>query len=99
MSAEIAIVGYRRTPYRRNKSAERSYTVDEYIARAAELALDSAGMSKNDLDGQGLGVAHAEVAHTINWSAAVAEVFGRSPHVRMGVCSRMPSPKCQPDRH
>jgi hypothetical protein len=29
-------------------------------------------MSKNDFDGQGLGVAHAEAGHTVNWSAAVA---------------------------
>ncbi len=79
MSAEVAIVGYGRTPYSRNKPGERSYTVDEYLAWAAELALESAGMSKNDFDGQGLGVAHAEVAHTVNWSAAVAEVLGISP--------------------
>lgn len=81
MSAEVAIVGYGRTPYSRNKPGERSLTVDEYIAWAAELALNSAGMSKNDFDGQGLGVAHAEVAHTVNWSAATAEVLGISPQV------------------
>lgn len=81
MSAEVAIVGYGRTPYSRNKPSERSLTVDEYIAWAAELALNSAGMSKNDFDGQGLGVAHAEVAHTVNWSAATAEVLGISPQV------------------
>ena len=79
MSADVAIVGYGRTPYSRNKPGERSLTVDEYIAWAAELALTSAGMSKNDFDGQGLGVAHAEAAHTVNWSAAVAEMLGISP--------------------
>ena len=81
MSAEVAIVGYGRTLYSRNKPGERSYTVDEYLAWAAELALNSARVSKNDFDGQGLGVAHAEVAHTVNWSAAVAEVLGISPQV------------------
>lgn len=79
MSADVAIVGYGRTPYSRNKPGERSLTVDEYIAWAAELALNSAGMSKNDFDGQGLGVAHAEAAHTVNWSAATAEMLGISP--------------------
>jgi acetyl-CoA acetyltransferase len=79
MSADVAIVGYGRTPYSRNKPDERSYTVDEYIAWAAELALQSAGMSKADFDGQGLGVSHAEVAHTVNWSAATAENLGISP--------------------
>ncbi len=56
-------------------------TVDDYIAWAAELALQQAGMSKNDFNGQGLGVSHAEVAHTVNWSAATAENLGISPQV------------------
>ena len=81
MSADVAIVGYGRTPYSRAKPGEPVYTVDEYIAWAAELALDKAGMSKNDFDGQGLGVSHAEVAHTVNWSAATAENLGISPQV------------------
>jgi acetyl-CoA acetyltransferase len=38
-------------------------------------------MSKGDFDGQGLGVSHAEVAHTVNWSAATAENLGISPKV------------------
>ena len=53
--------------------------MDEYIAWAAELALERAGMSKDDFDGQGLGVSHAEVAHTVNWAAATAENLGISP--------------------
>lgn len=79
MSADVAIVGYGRTPYSRAKPGEPVLTVDEYIAWAADLALQKAGMTKNDFDGQGLGVAHAEVAHTVNWSAAVAEILGISP--------------------
>jgi len=81
MRGEVAIVGVGRTPYSRAKPGERIYTVDEYIAWAAELALEQAGMSKNDFDGQGLGVAHAEAGHTVNWSAAVAECLGISPKI------------------
>jgi acetyl-CoA acetyltransferase len=81
MRSEVAIVGCGRTPYSRSKPGEPVRTVDDYIAWAAELALQQAGMSKNDFDGQGLGVAHAEVAHTVNWSAAVAENLGISPTV------------------
>jgi len=81
MRSDVAIVGYGRTPYSRAKPGEPVLTVDEYIAWAADLALDKAGMSKNDFDGQGLGVAHAEVAHTVNWSAVVAETLGISPQV------------------
>ncbi|MEO8278498.1 MAG: thiolase family protein [Ideonella sp.] len=79
MRSEVAIVGCGRTPYSRAKPGEPVRTVDDYIAWAAEIALQQAGMSKNDFDGQGLGVAHAEVAHTVNWSAAVAENLGISP--------------------
>jgi acetyl-CoA acetyltransferase len=81
MRSEVAIVGYGRTPYSRAKPGEPALTVDEYIAWAAELALQKAGMSKSDFDGQGLGVAHAEAAHTVNWSAATAENLGISPQI------------------
>jgi len=81
MRGEVAIVGYGRTPYSRAKSGERIYTIDEYLAWAADLALEKAGMSKNDFNGQGLAVAHAEAAHTVNWSAAVAELLGISPRI------------------
>lgn len=81
MRGEVAIVGCGRTPYSRAKPGEPSLNVDEYIAWAAELALNHAGMSKGDFDGQGLGVSHAEVAHTVNWSAATAENLGISPKV------------------
>ena len=81
MRGRVAVVGYGRTPYSRAKKGERIHTIDEYLAWAAELALERAGMSKNDFDGQGLGVAHAEASHTVNWSAAVAESLGISPRV------------------
>ncbi len=81
MRGKVAIVGYGRTPYSRVKPGEPVLTVDEYIAWAADLALQRAGMSKNDFDGQGLAVAHAEAAHTVNWSASVAETLGISPKV------------------
>ena len=79
LRGEVAIVGYGRTPYSRAKPGERILTVDQYIAGAAALALEKAGMSKRDFDGQGLGVSHAEASHTVNWSAAVAELLGISP--------------------
>jgi acetyl-CoA acetyltransferase len=81
MRGKVAVVGYGRTPYSRAKPGERIYTIDEYLAWATELALERAGMSKNDFDGQALGVAHAEASHTVNWSAAVAESLGISPRV------------------
>lgn len=81
MRGKVAIVGVGRTPYSRAKPHEPKINVDQYIAWAAELALQQAGMSKNDFNGQGLGVSHAEVAHTVNWSAATAENLGISPNI------------------
>ena len=81
MAQDVAIVGYGRTPYSRAKPGEPQLNVDEYIAWAADLALQQAGMSKGDFDGQGLGVSHAEAAHTVNWSAATAENLGLSPQL------------------
>ena len=83
MSKDVCIVGYGRTPYSRKRPGKPVLNVDEYIAWAADLALQSAGMSKNDFDGQGLGVSHAEAAHTVNWAAATAENLGISPDAIM----------------
>lgn len=81
MRGKVAIVGVGRTPYSRAKPHEPKTNVDQYIAWAADLALQHAGMSKDDFNGQGLGVSHAEVAHTVNWSAATAENLGISPSI------------------
>lgn len=79
MRSSVALVGCGRTPYSRMRSGEPVRSVDEYLAWAAALALEQAGMSKDDFDGQGLAIAHAEQAHTVNWSAAAAEILGISP--------------------
>ena len=79
MRGEVAIVGVGRIAYSRSKPGDRKYTVDEYIAWAADLALQDAGMSKSDFDGQGLAVSHSEVAHTVNWTSATAELLGINP--------------------
>lgn len=81
MRGQVAVVGYGRTPYSRVKPGEPVLTVDEYIAWAAELACQRAGMSLRDFDDQGLAVAHAEAAHTVNWSPATAENLGISPKI------------------
>jgi len=85
MRGKVAIVGVGRTPYSRAKPHEPKINVDQYIAWAAELALQHAGMSKDDFNGQGLGISHAEAAHTVNWSAATAENLGISPSILLRV--------------
>jgi len=73
-------VGYGRTPYSRVKPGEPVLTVDEYLA----WGWTGPGKIRHvqeRLRRPGAGVAHAEAAHTVNWSAAVAESLGISPKV------------------
>lgn len=81
MSLNVAVVGLGRTPYNRDRAGEEALTVDEYVAWASDLALQDAGMTKRDFEQQGLGIAHSEAGHTVNWSAATAELLGITPKI------------------
>ncbi|MGI0091708.1 MAG: thiolase family protein [Nitrososphaerales archaeon] len=77
---KIAIVGYGETPFSRG-SAERGelrLSSFQYIAWAAELALKSAGLSKEDLDNQGLAVGRL-FSSGVFWGGEVAETLGITP--------------------
>ena len=81
MKGRVAIVGYGETPYTRPR-AERGQprlTAEEYASWAMELALSSAGLSKSDFDGQGLGVTGTIYPHAEIWSAEVAQNLGITP--------------------
>lgn len=81
MKNEVAIVGVGETPFSRGRldKGEVRLTAEEYLAWAADLALKDAGLSKKDLDGQGLAVCGSEWPHSEIWSAEVAQNLGVSP--------------------
>ena len=108
MKNRTAIVGYSETPYSRGKidRNELSLTGEEYAAWASEMALESAGLTKDDIDGQGLGVAGSLWPHAAIWSAEVAQNLGISPKVLIRAdqggaggaasCAAGPSWSCRP---
>ena len=81
MRGEVAIVGYGETPVSRANvdKGEQRLTAEEYYSWAAELALESAGLSKDDLEGQGLGVIGAEWPHSEIWSTEIVQNLGLNP--------------------
>lgn len=83
MRQEVAIVGVGETPYSRAKPerGEAVMQAEEYIAWAASLALEDAGLEKAQLDKQGLGVVGSEWPHSEIWSAEVVQNLGVRPRV------------------
>jgi acetyl-CoA acetyltransferase len=81
MKDDTAIIGIGETPFSRGRvdKGEVRLTAEEYLAWAVDLALMDAGLSKKDLDGQGLAVCGSEWAHSEIWSAEVAQNLGASP--------------------
>jgi acetyl-CoA acetyltransferase len=73
-----AIVGYGETPFSRGRKerGEEQLTLEEYIAWCADLALESAGLTKGDFDEQGLVVNGAQYPHSELWSCEVAQNLG-----------------------
>jgi acetyl-CoA acetyltransferase len=93
---KIAIIGYGETPVSRARvdKGESKLSSQEYFSWAAELAIKDAGLSKKDLDGQGVAVTGTAYPHAEIWSAEVIQDLGFSPsllirsdHGGMGGCS------------
>ena len=83
MKPKFAIVGYGETPVNRARAdkGEQVFSVQEYRAWAAELALNDAGLQKRDLDGQGLGVVGSAYPHAEILSGEIAQDLGISPRL------------------
>jgi acetyl-CoA acetyltransferase len=81
MSADVAIIGIGETPYSRARAdrGEVVMSAEQYASWAVSLALEDAGLSKGDLDGQGLAVAGTEWPHSEIWSAEVVQNLGFRP--------------------
>lgn len=77
----IAIVGFGETPTSRGRAdkGELRLSTEEYIAWAADLALQNAGLTKKDIDHQGLAVAGTTTRSGELWSSTVAHNLGLNP--------------------
>jgi acetyl-CoA acetyltransferase len=78
---KAAIVGIGETPVDRlgARPGEPRRPMQDYLSEAMRLALADAGLSKRDLDGQGLGAIYSAGQSRPFWPAEAAEVLGVSP--------------------
>jgi acetyl-CoA acetyltransferase len=78
---KAAIVGFGETPTDRlgSKPGEPRKSSAQYLAWAMRLALEDAGLTLKDLDGQGLGVTIPTAYPQPFWPEEVAEILGITP--------------------
>ena len=83
---EAALVGIGETPTDRlgSKPGEPRKSSAQYLAWAMRLALEDAGLTLNDLDGQGLGVTIPTAYPQPFWPEEVAEILGITPGFLLG---------------
>ena len=80
------MVGIGETPMDRlgRKPGEPRRSTGEYLAWAVRLALEDAGLTKKDFDGQGLAVIYTTDYIQSFWPVEAAEILGISPSVLLG---------------
>jgi hypothetical protein len=85
-----AVVGIGETPTDRlgGKPGEAKKSTAEYLAWAARLAMDDAGLSKKDFDGQGLAAIYTTNHSQPFWPEEVAAILGITPRAPFR-CSAM----------
>jgi len=81
LKGKAAVVGIGETPTDRlgRKPGEPRRGTSEYLSWAARLALEDAGLTKKDLDGQGLAAIYATNYAQPFWPEEAANILGISP--------------------
>jgi len=81
LKGRAAIVGIGETPVDRfgRKPGEPRKATPEYLSWAARLALEDAGLTKKDLDGQGLASIYTTTYSQPFWPEEAANILGISP--------------------
>ena len=82
---KTAVVGIGETPTDRlgSKPGEPKKSTAEYLAWAARLAMEDAGLSKKDFDGQGLAAIYTTNHSQPFWPEEVAAILGITPGVSL----------------
>ena len=82
---KTAIAGIGETPTDRlgSKSGEPRKSTAEYLAWAARLAMEDAGLTKKDFDGQGLAAIYTTNHSQPFWPEEVAAILGITPGVSL----------------
>ena len=86
LRGKAAIVGIGETPVDRlgSKPGETRKSTAEYLAWAVRLALEDAGLTKKDLDGQGIAAIYTTNHSQPFWPEEVANILGITPAVSLG---------------
>lgn len=86
LRGKAAIVGCGETPVDRlgRRPDEPRKTTSQYLAWAARLALEDAGLAKRDLDGQGFAAIYTNNYPLPFWPEEAAELLGVSPGWMIG---------------
>ncbi|NIO10455.1 MAG: thiolase family protein [Deltaproteobacteria bacterium] len=86
IKGQAAIVGVGETPVNRlgRKPGEPRTTMPEFLSQAALLAMEDAGLTKKDLDGQGLAAIYTTNYSQPFWPDEAAEILGISPGLLIG---------------
>jgi acetyl-CoA acetyltransferase len=86
LRGKAAIVGTGETAVDRlgRRPGEPQTTSAQYLARAARLAFDDAGLTKKDFDGQGLAAIYSTTYPQPFWPEEAAEILGISPGLLLG---------------
>ena len=82
---KTAVVGIGETPTDRlgSKPGEPKKSTAEYLAWAARLAMEDAGLTKKDFDGQGLAAIYTTNHSQPFWPEEVAAILGITPGVSL----------------
>ncbi|HEY2988135.1 MAG TPA: thiolase family protein [Candidatus Binatia bacterium] len=85
LKGKAAIVGIGETPVDRlgGKPGEPRRSTAEYLSRAVRLALADAGLTKKDLDGQGLAAIYTTNHSQPFWPEEAANILGLAPAVSL----------------
>ena len=85
LRGKAAIVGIGETPLDRlgRKPDEPRKFTSQYLAWAARLAMEDAGLSRKDLDGQGLAAIYTTNHSQPFWPEEVASIIGITPSVAL----------------
>lgn len=86
LRGKTTIVGCGETPVDRlgRRPGEQRRSSAEYLAWAAKLAMEDAGLTKKDLEGQGLAAIYTTTYGQPFWPLEAADILGISPSLLIG---------------
>src|SRR5258706_16055327 len=89
LRGKTAVVGIGETPTDRlgSKPGEARKSTAEYLAWAARLAIEDAGLSKKDFDGQGLAAIYTTNHSPTFWPEELAAILGINPCDSIATCN------------